>query len=607
MRPVPRPFLDWQVALAPEAASPAEEWLRHGTQRAPGLSCESMHLWLACVLPLLLQGDAGGLSELEREAGWVELFDGQTLAGWHTFGEQGVRSDGWEVVERCLHLPAGARAGDLVIDGEYGDFELELEWKVAVGSNSGIKYRVPEVAGSAAMLGPEYQVLDDANNAEGGDGAFSAGALYALYEPHGKELAPTGDFNRTRIVARGDRIEHWLNGVRVVECSVGSADWETRRAASKFAPHQDFARGYGHIGVQDHGGEVWFRRIRLRCLEHPPGEPVELFDGKSPAGWKALGDARYSVDDGCILGEVGEGGHSFLVSERSFGDFLLEVEVKAELPGNSGIQIRSHVDEEQRVFGYQVEIDPTERGWSGGIYDEGRRGIFLDDRLAGGSAFRPGEWNEYRIECLGPWIRTWINGVPAADVLDPLDLEGFIGLQVHSGHDTRVRWRNFRMRDLGTRSWERLTPEETAAVWCEQHGTGATVCTLTLAPLDLGLRVTSRSLRQQSSTTGRLLPETVTSLLNLSCSREGSEAETSPSERIWEAEDGDLRRVEIRTTCTRLVLTSKGSGLDPELTAGNASLGASVEFVHWGEHELDRIERLGPPRRGGPTFEVRRY
>src|SRR5688572_14498114 len=104
--------------------------------------------WMACLLPLPFQGGRSGLSELEREAGWVELFDGQSLAGWHTFGEQGVRSGGWEVVDGCLHLPAGAAGGDLVTNGEFRDFELELEWKIAPGANSGIKYRVPEPAGA---------------------------------------------------------------------------------------------------------------------------------------------------------------------------------------------------------------------------------------------------------------------------------------------------------------------------------------------------------------------------------------------------------------------------------------------------------------------------
>lgn len=417
---------------------------------------------LLLLLTPIVQTAPAPPSPLERQAGWVELFDGETLRGWHSIGREGVRTGegAWEALDGWLHLPPGGKGGDLVTDGEYGDFELELEWRVAPGANSGIKYRVRETPGMGAMLGPEYQVLDDAAHPDGGGELTSATALYALHPPTGKLLRPAGEVNRTRIVARGERLEHWLNGVRVVECTVGSDDWEARREASKFAPHADFGRGRGRIGLQDHGDEVWFRAIRLRDLEHLPGTPVELFDGATLAGWKALGDARWSVDDGELLGEVGGGSQSFLVTGRAFGDFLLEVELKSELPGNSGIQVRSHVNDAGRVYGYQVEIDPSERAWSGGLYDEGRRAWLddLSDNEPARAAFRPGAWNRYRIECLGPWIRTWVNGVPAADWLDPLDLEGLLGLQVHSGNNTRVRWRDFRLRDLGTRSWIAVDP-----------------------------------------------------------------------------------------------------------------------------------------------------
>lgn len=194
--------------------------------------------------------------------------------------------------------------------------------------------------------------------------------------------------------------------------------------------------------------------------------PVVLFDGTTLQGWHTLGDARYAVDDDGILGEIGGGGQSFLVSDGRWGDFVLELEVRNELPGNSGVQVRSQVREDGRLFGYQIEIDPSPRGWSGGLYDEARRG-WLDDLAddpAARAAFRPGEWNRYRIECRGTWIRAWVNGVPTTDHLDAMDLEGHIGLQVHSGNDTRVRWRNLKMVDFGTRAWEAvaLTPTLTS-------------------------------------------------------------------------------------------------------------------------------------------------
>lgn len=195
-----------------------------------------------------------------------------------------------------------------------------------------------------------------------------------------------------------------------------------------------------------------------RARQEATPHSVEIFDGKTLHGWKALGDARWTVENGELLGEVGGGSQSFLVTERAFSDFVLEVEVKNELPGNSGIQVRSHVREDGRLFGYQIEIDPSERAWSGGLYDEARRGWLqnLEENPEGRKAFKPGEWNRYRIECFGPWIRAWVNDVPTADWLDPLDLEGAIGLQVHAGKDTRMRWRNFRMSDFGASSWKPL-------------------------------------------------------------------------------------------------------------------------------------------------------
>ena len=193
----------------------------------------------------------------------------------------------------------------------------------------------------------------------------------------------------------------------------------------------------------------------------PAAREIELFNGRDLAGWTPLGDAVWEVEDGELLGRIGGGGQSFLVTDRPYGDFRLEVDVKTELPGNSGIQIRSHVNEQGRLFGYQIEIDPSERAWSGGLYDEARRGWLqnLEGRDEARAAFRHGEWNRYAIECRGPWIRTWIDGVPITDYLDPLDMEGVIGLQVHSGNNTRVRWRSFRMVDHGEQGWAPVAPD----------------------------------------------------------------------------------------------------------------------------------------------------
>jgi hypothetical protein len=179
-----------------------------------------------------------------------------------------------------------------------------------------------------------------------------------------------------------------------------------------------------------------------------PGARIALLNGVDLAGWRAVGDAQWTVVNGELLGETGGGSQSFLISEREFGDFTLELELRNEAPGNSGVQFRSHQRENGRVFGYQIEVDPSARAWSGGLYHEAGRGWLasLADKPEARAAFALGEWNHYRIEAVGPRIRTWVNGVPAVDFTDleaaETDARGFLALQVHSGQDTKVRWRN---------------------------------------------------------------------------------------------------------------------------------------------------------------------
>lgn len=185
-----------------------------------------------------------------------------------------------------------------------------------------------------------------------------------------------------------------------------------------------------------------------------------LFDGRSLDGWVQRGGrADYRVEDGAIVGATRPGEpNSFLCTMEEFGDFELDLEFKVDAELNSGVQIRSRSRAEggiERVYGYQVEIDPGSRSWTGGVYEEGGRGWLVD--LTGNedarAAYRPGEWNHFRIQCAGPAIRTWINGVPAADFVDSLTPRGFIALQVHGVGARRdelsVRWRGIRIRPGG--------------------------------------------------------------------------------------------------------------------------------------------------------------
>lgn len=186
-----------------------------------------------------------------------------------------------------------------------------------------------------------------------------------------------------------------------------------------------------------------------------------LFNGKDLSGWKQLnGKAKYEVVNGEIVGTtVANTPNSFLATEKKYGDFIFELELLVDNSMNSGVQFRSESKpdyQNERVHGYQMEVDPSDRAYSGGIYDEARRGWLypMDANPKGKTAFKKGEWNKYRIECIGSSIRTWVNGVPTASLIDDLTPSGFIALQVHSiGKDDQpgkqIKWRNIRIQTEG--------------------------------------------------------------------------------------------------------------------------------------------------------------
>lgn len=198
----------------------------------------------------------------------------------------------------------------------------------------------------------------------------------------------------------------------------------------------------------------------LVCAVVPQAAWADIFDGKTlDAFVKRGGAATYRVENGEIVGTTAPNTpNTFLCTKKDYGDFGLEFEVKVHPELNSGVQIRSHSVpgyQNGTVFGYQVEIDPTSRAYSGGVYDESRRGWLddLSDNEAGRKAFKNGEWNKYRVRAVGDHIQVWVNGVKTADFHDDVDRYGFIGLQVHGVGDRadkmEVRWRNLRVYDLG--------------------------------------------------------------------------------------------------------------------------------------------------------------
>jgi hypothetical protein len=207
------------------------------------------------------------LSSSEMEEGWQLLFDGKTTNGWRSYLSDGIT--GWEVEDGTLKALGlgGDLGGDIITEGRYENLELKLEWKISPGGNSGILYLVQEDTAYDAVYetGPEYQLIDD----EGWPGELEdwqlTGANYAMHIAENKELKPVGEWNSSMIIVDHGRVEHWLNGAKVVEYELWSEDWEKRVAEGKWSNYPDYGKlKEGHISLQDHGSVTWFKNIKIR-------------------------------------------------------------------------------------------------------------------------------------------------------------------------------------------------------------------------------------------------------------------------------------------------------------------------------------------------------
>lgn len=243
--------------------------------------------------------DPNSLTADEQQAGWRLLFDGRTTDGWRGYRATEVPAS-WRVENGSLlsRRTAGESHGDLVTVDQFGDFELMWEWKMAPGGNSGVIYRATEEQNSVWETGPEYQVLDNQGHLDGLNPLASAGACYSVFAPARDATRPLGQWNRSRIVARGKRVEHWMNGEKLLEYEIGSRRWQAYVKTSKF-----FQSAYnqsnwgkvpkGHIGLQDYGGEIEFRGIKIRELDEH--EQLSLWSGRAP-----VGDGQFEAADATI-------------------------------------------------------------------------------------------------------------------------------------------------------------------------------------------------------------------------------------------------------------------------------------------------------------------
>lgn len=206
------------------------------------------------------------LTKKERKAGWQLLWNGRDLSGWKSNSPNGDMNKGWKAVDGELVIMARSGAGDIITEKRYHDFELSIDFKITEGANSGIKYFI----GENGSIGCEFQILDDENHPDakmGFNGNRRLGSLYDLIPADGWAIASKRDWNTARIVVRGNHVEHWLNGVKILEYEKNNDMWDTIVSHSKFAKVENFAGGDGgHILLQDHNDEVHYRNLKIREL-----------------------------------------------------------------------------------------------------------------------------------------------------------------------------------------------------------------------------------------------------------------------------------------------------------------------------------------------------
>jgi hypothetical protein len=208
-----------------------------------------------------------GSFSIMAQGKWTVLFDGKSTDAWRGYKRDSFPDKGWAIENGALKTIVGGDRVDLITREKYKDFDLELEWRVSPGGNSGIIYLVTEDESQTYQTGPEMQVLDDSKHRDGQNSLTSAGSLYALIAPQNKKLQPVGGWNKARLVIRDGHVEHYLNGAKILEYDLGSDSLKALIAGSKFKDMPRFAQNReGHIALQHHGEEVWYRNIRMRRL-----------------------------------------------------------------------------------------------------------------------------------------------------------------------------------------------------------------------------------------------------------------------------------------------------------------------------------------------------
>lgn len=214
--------------------------------------------------------DTGTVDKKQADTGWTTLFDGISLSGWRTY--QNKKSDSWSVQDGSLHCIGSTEdksdtRSDLITNDQFENFDLTIDWKISPKGNSGIMYMVKEKDSTAYKTGPEYQVIDDKNFPEKLEDWQKTGANYAMNPAPAAAPNPVGEWNNTEIILNKGHVEHWLNGKKIVEYELWSDEWKANKAKGKWKDTPGYGMSKtGHIALQDHGSEAWFRNIKIRKL-----------------------------------------------------------------------------------------------------------------------------------------------------------------------------------------------------------------------------------------------------------------------------------------------------------------------------------------------------
>ena len=396
------------------------------------------------------------LTEQEKAEGWELLFDGETLDGWRDYNGTALTGP-WEVVNGTIQADGqGSDAsGYIVTDKAYENFELSWDWKISKGGNIGLLYHVVERPQFPVpyVTGPEYQLIDDINFAEPLEDWQRCGVDYAMYLPDFNTIKvhPAGEWNNSKIIFDNGHVTYFMNGHKTVEFDAWSDDWFSRKNSGKWANAPEYGLAHkGLICLQDHGYPAWFRNIKIKELPRKTRE-ARLFNGEDITNWDKYGTELWYVKDGLLVCESGpDKQYGYLATREYYDDFDLTVEFKQEADGNSGVFIRSFVEEKDvKVNGWQVEVAP--KGFdTGGIYESYGRGWLIQIPDEKENILKQGEWNTMRIRVQGDNVQTWLNGEEMVNIRDEKigAGQGRIALQIHDGGGIKVLWRNLHLQTL---------------------------------------------------------------------------------------------------------------------------------------------------------------